>query len=100
MVTFMSAKLLMPLGKRASLTDGDYEDKGVMISCRRRFRSRPAGVFSALKGSDSPTPRAIRRAPEIDRSRRYPTTTSARARDRSEERRVGEECRSRWAPYH
>src|SRR2546430_6945095 len=24
----------------------------------------------------------------------------ARARDRSEERRVGEECRSRWAPDH
>src|SRR3712207_8645156 len=23
-----------------------------------------------------------------------------RARDRSEERRVGKECRSRWSPYH
>ena len=22
------------------------------------------------------------------------------ARDRSEERRVGKECRSRWSPYH
>src|SRR2546430_16635376 len=27
------------------------------------------------------------------------TRTAAR-RDRSEERRVGEECRSRWSPYH
>ena len=23
-----------------------------------------------------------------------------RAKDRSEERRVGKECRSRWSPYH
>src|SRR3712207_2489084 len=27
------------------------------------------------------------------------TTTNAQA-DRSEERRVGKECRSRWSPYH
>ena len=25
---------------------------------------------------------------------------AARAYDRSEERRVGKECRSRWSPYH
>ena len=28
------------------------------------------------------------------------TTTLAVAADRSEERRVGKECRSRWSPYH
>src|SRR3989441_12558123 len=27
-------------------------------------------------------------------------TSSARAASRSEERRVGKECRSRWSPYH
>ena len=26
--------------------------------------------------------------------------TSADAEERSEERRVGKECRSRWSPYH
>ena len=26
--------------------------------------------------------------------------TSLKALDRSEERRVGKECRSRWSPYH
>ena len=26
--------------------------------------------------------------------------TELRARERSEERRVGKECRSRWSPYH
>src|SRR5947209_20377565 len=28
------------------------------------------------------------------------TTVSTAARARSEERRVGKECRSRWSPYH
>ena len=33
-------------------------------------------------------------------ARRTPGTASLRARRRSEERRVGKECRSRWSPYH
>ena len=28
------------------------------------------------------------------------TASSAEVRSRSEERRVGKECRSRWSPYH
>src|SRR5688572_32809809 len=43
--------------------------------------------------------RSSRRGPERrgrDRHRRPP----ARATERSEERRVGKECRSRWSPYH
>src|ERR1022692_1966403 len=32
------------------------------------------------------------------RGGRFPANTYAR--DRSEERRVGKECRSRWSPYH
>ena len=28
------------------------------------------------------------------------TTIQENAEDRSEERRVGKECRSRWSPYH
>src|SRR5574341_801580 len=30
----------------------------------------------------------------------FPPSASVTARDRSEERRVGKECRSRWSPYH
>ena len=30
----------------------------------------------------------------------YTASTRARVRGRSEERRVGKECRSRWSPYH
>jgi len=32
--------------------------------------------------------------------RRYETLTDEGYRRRSEERRVGKECRSRWSPYH
>src|SRR5690348_17760331 len=41
-------------------------------------------------------------ARDIWRSRRTSTTRSTRKRtwSRSEERRVGKECRSRWEPYH
>src|SRR5215204_6359685 len=37
-----------------------------------------------------------------DRARRrtWATSATARKRNRSEERRVGKECRSRWSPYH
>ena len=35
----------------------------------------------------------------IDRIVEYLTTEEA-LRGRSEERRVGKECRSRWSPYH
>jgi len=30
----------------------------------------------------------------------HPDTVGIIALDRSEERRVGKECRSRWSPYH
>src|SRR5260370_22783976 len=32
--------------------------------------------------------------------RRTIRATAAATKDRSEERRVGKECRSRWSPYH
>jgi len=34
------------------------------------------------------------------RSRREPATVETQVLVRSEERRVGKECRSRWSPYH
>src|SRR5947208_13753861 len=35
-----------------------------------------------------------------DRGRRHPSSSTTPSAPRSEERRVGKECRSRWAPYH
>src|SRR5918996_4483434 len=36
----------------------------------------------------------------VDETWTQPWGEVARIRDRSEERRVGKECRSRWSPYH
>ena len=43
---------------------------------------------------------AARRAAEELLARERELRTRAGADDRSEERRVGKECRSRWSPYH
>src|SRR2546427_7627915 len=42
------------------------------------------------------------RLPRVSSSRnlRFAFRSSSRLQDRSEERRVGKECRSRWSPYH
>src|SRR2546427_11622147 len=37
---------------------------------------------------------------EVDGTERSIYPAEARIRNRSEERRVGKECRSRWSPYH
>src|SRR5688572_32011836 len=43
---------------------------------------------------------ARRAGPPGARCRRPPRLDATRRRLRSEERRVGKECRSRWSPYH
>src|SRR2546430_15433494 len=42
----------------------------------------------------------LRRAQTVFESRGYQVQTIRIATQRSEERRVGKECRSRWSPYH
>ena len=37
---------------------------------------------------------------ELNNQARFALNNDSRAIDRSEERRVGKECRSRWSPYH
>src|ERR1019366_270981 len=73
--------------------------KRLFQEARKRNRDR--------KSQAEPNPRAI--GPEADlqlvkqgvgdKSSR-PATPAAATGDRSEERRVGKECRSRWSPYH
>ena len=46
---------------------------------------------------DKPEPAEVQEG-EMERSLPAPTPFNADAR--SEERRVGKECRSRWSPYH
>src|SRR3989475_3079082 len=55
--------------------------------------------FSAPAPAPPPVPPAA--APSIaSAGSRPPCPAASRAESRSEERRVGKECRSRWSPYH
>src|SRR2546430_1266030 len=56
----------------------------------RRLGSEVDGPGHQAAGNE-----AIRRAGELPGE-----TRPERTHDRSEERRVGKECRSRWSPYH
>ena len=75
-------------GKSSFLYDILY--KGMRRRLDRDFRERP-GRFRALEGAD-----AFENVVLVDQS---PIGRTPRA-ERSEERRVGKECRSRWSPYH
>src|SRR3712207_8513027 len=95
------------------------------FSSRRRHTRYWRDWSSDVCSSDLPTPsvrlldfaaslRPDNRGPDHSRTKRPKDTTGAVARyrikrrsphirprpPRSEERRVGKECRSRWSPYH
>src|SRR2546426_7961288 len=70
-----------------------------------------ARALRALRCSDAPRPRRPARAlsrsaslapggPSSARALRALRASAAPSTPRSEERRVGKECRSRWSPYH
>src|SRR2546427_11703973 len=60
---------------------------------RQKIKSLPEGKFRAVLFND-----AIGWTPALVRAC-YLTLTK-KGEKRSEERRVGKECRSRWSPYH
>ena len=58
-----------------------------------------------LPGSESPvpeqfTPEHFDDDREPEQPQKQPKRRRSRRQMRSEERRVGKECRSRWSPYH
>src|SRR5256885_14617674 len=81
---------------------------------RRSMNVSPRCVVSVRKSPHAPLLRKVRGHPEgaafcLGATRRQKKRTFARAftlyqvvsiLKRSEERRVGKECRSRWSPYH
>ena len=64
---------------------------------KRDATVRPITFSMNNTGGNHPTQEVIDRFPTIDGG----TYTYADwEKERSEERRVGKECRSRWSPYH
>src|SRR3712207_6954713 len=59
----------------------------ILVLARGRRRALPGGRHLVADGD--------RRHPDLARARRGGDEAG-----RSEERRVGKECRSRWSPYH
>src|SRR5258708_3745395 len=73
-------------------------------TCSPRRTKRPTPTprrqwAAAPWSSSPPSPRSGKRKRSSWRSRRSSTRALPQPR-RSEERRVGKECRSRWSPYH
>src|SRR5689334_7844413 len=77
--------------------DGAEKSLGMPMSRRRQLGQFSAG--EAGRGADVDVGLRVvlvsRREPDADRARRLAAPGA-----RSEERRVGKECRSRWSPYH
>src|SRR3712207_9209968 len=68
-------------------------------TCALPISAQPTdgAVAGAVRGTDRHLGRQLRLPALIRVGRR---TTRRRQSDRSEARRVGKECRSRWSPYH
>src|SRR2546422_11463672 len=72
---------------------GPAASRGVVAAAS--YEARAFGVRSAI-----PMARAVRLCPELVVVRPDFARYRAVSQQRSEERRVGKECRSRWSPYH
>src|SRR3712207_6866592 len=74
-------------------------------TCALPIYPRSTMTDVALTVAVAGTPAASPRSSTASRvmaatTRKGPASSSTRAMTRSEERRVGKECRSRWSPYH
>src|SRR2546427_8058403 len=65
----------------------------------RRYRVNPRTILDLGCGTGSHDIPLARRGYQVTGLDQSPAMLSL-ARKRSEERRVGKECRSRWSPYH
>src|SRR5256885_11340325 len=85
----------------------DYKVTGVQTCALPIYGGRSMAACCARRGRRSVTPKMSGAITRSTRSRAgstamvsiLPTRSSTPLDDRSEERRVGKECRSRWSPY-
>src|SRR2546426_10216341 len=85
--------------------------EAVVLSCLRSFAVRLGTLwaqttrrirfsFSSERRRDHHVVIILPSGRPLPRKRYPPPSASELPRSRSEERRVGKECRSRWSPYH
>ena len=72
----------------------------VMVAVSAGFAQdkRPAPVFELKKNGQLVSEYNVRRKYQTEKRVRKSVTSTQRKKARSEERRVGKECRSRWSP--
>ena len=70
-----------------------------LLTAKRDAAGAKRFFRKAIQSTGNPLPRVV----NVDRNPAYPAAVEAMKVEgslRSEERRVGKECRSRWSPYH
>src|SRR3989454_9340919 len=64
------------------------------------FQALPVDVIFGISMADNLMCSTLQRSLGFRRAQRIPLLKTEHGGERSEERRVGKECRSRWSPYH
>ena len=72
----------------------------VVSTVNRRVLEQDGLTFKDIDGTGTLSPVNDWRNSPAERAAAYVKTLSVKEKIRSEERRVGKECRSRWSPYH
>src|SRR4051794_41462430 len=78
--------------RRHTRWTGDWSSDVCSSDLRGRCRRRRFGARVAARGAEAGNGEAAGDEQAL--------AQEGSTRDRSEERRVGKECRSRWSPYH
>ena len=87
--------------QRLKVIEENQEWLSNTISSPAVSRVQPSGQQSAAQPLTRPPQWRPKHRPELTRCNRTMNSfASVSATIRSEERRVGKECRSRWSPYH
>src|SRR3712207_9164680 len=100
----------MPKRVLQGVVVSDKQDKTVVVKVERRF-THPVMKKTVRKTKnyhahdENNTAKVgdtvfIEESKPISKLKTWVLVDSAEGSDRSEERRVGKECRSRWSPYH